>query len=151
MLYIKSVQCKVFRLYSSGLKLPEGVRARSPAVGRLIYAARLKHEEISLTVFTAQLLAPDSDNCIIPVLVDADTDLTMCRNSNDKNRSRAELGYMAISGLLTWPPNSRHAGQNRCGANNLELSHLSLRVLGLKALRLMRERLSLQPCDQSQS
>ena len=62
------MQCKVFRLYTSGLKLPEGVRGRAPAVGRLIYAARLKHEEIRLTVFTAQLLALDNDNCIIPVL-----------------------------------------------------------------------------------
>jgi hypothetical protein len=68
MLYIKTVQCKVFRLYSNGSKLPEAVRGHTPAVGRLIYSARLKHEQIRLTVFTAQLLALDNDRCIIPVL-----------------------------------------------------------------------------------
>ena len=36
--------------------------------GRLIYSPRLKHEQIRLSVFTAQLLALDSDNCVIPVL-----------------------------------------------------------------------------------
>ena len=67
-LYIITVQCKVFRLYSNGSKLPEALRGRTPAVGRLMYTARLKHEQIRLTVFTAQLLALDNDNCIIPVL-----------------------------------------------------------------------------------
>jgi hypothetical protein len=62
------VQCNVYRLYSNGAKLPEGVRGRTPAVGRLTYTARLKHDQIRLTVFTAQLLALDNDNCIIPVL-----------------------------------------------------------------------------------
>ena len=33
-----------------------------------MYSPRLKHDEIRLTVFTAQLLALRGDECVIPVL-----------------------------------------------------------------------------------
>ena len=49
--------------------------------------------------------------------VDADADLTMCRNSNDQYRSCVVLGYRAISSHRTWSPISRHGGQNWSGAN----------------------------------
>jgi len=62
------MECSVYRLYSNGTKLSEAVRGRSPVVGRLVYAPRLKHDQIRLTVFTAQLLALDNERCVIPVL-----------------------------------------------------------------------------------
>ena len=62
------MQCHVFRLYSKGIELPATVRERAPVSGRLMYAPRLKHEQIRLSVFTAQLLALESDDCVIPVL-----------------------------------------------------------------------------------
>ena len=55
-------------MYSNGVALPDSVRGQKPVVGRLMYAPRLKHDEIRLTVFTAQLLALRSDECLIPAL-----------------------------------------------------------------------------------
>ena len=62
------MECRVFRLYSNGVALPDSVRGHKPVVGRLMYAPRLKHDEIRLTVFTAQLLGLRSDASVIPVL-----------------------------------------------------------------------------------
>ena len=66
LLYIVTVHCKVYRLYSNGSKLSEAVRPGAPKIGRLVYAARLRHEQLRLTVFTAQLLELNSDQNLIP-------------------------------------------------------------------------------------
>ena len=66
LLYIVTVHCKVYRLYSNGAKLSEAVRPGAPKIGRLVYAARLRHEQLRLTVFTAQLLELNSDQNLIP-------------------------------------------------------------------------------------
>jgi len=42
------------------------VRPGAPKIGRLIYSARLRHEQLRLTVFTAQLLELNSDQNLIP-------------------------------------------------------------------------------------
>lgn len=65
-LYIVTVKCKVYRLYSNGAKLAETVRPGTPKIGRLVYAAKLRHEQIRLTVFTAQLLEFNGDQNLIP-------------------------------------------------------------------------------------
>ena len=57
----------------------------------------------------------------IALCVDAYADLTMCRNSNDQNRSCAELGYTAISSPRSWSRISRQAGQNRSDAYTVRL------------------------------
>ena len=62
------MRCKVFRLYRHGAELSPAMRERDPVAERLVYAPRLKHDQIRLSVFTAQLLALDSDRCVIPVL-----------------------------------------------------------------------------------
>jgi hypothetical protein len=62
------VECKIYRLYSNGLKLPEALRDRAPKIGRLLYRARIGHEQIRLTVFTAQLVDLKSDQLVIPPL-----------------------------------------------------------------------------------
>ena len=67
-LYIVTVECKIYRLYSNGVKLPETVRDRAPKIGRLLYRARIPHEQIRLTVFTAQLVDLKSDQLVIPPL-----------------------------------------------------------------------------------
>lgn len=60
------MHCKVYRLYSNGVKLSEDTRQRAPREGRLIYIPRIRHEEIRQTVFTAQLVELNSDKLIIP-------------------------------------------------------------------------------------
>ena len=65
-LYIFTVQCKVYRLYNNGAKLAETVRPGAPKIGRLVYSARLRHEQVRLTVFTAQLLELNGDQNLIP-------------------------------------------------------------------------------------
>ena len=62
------MHCHVFRLYSQGVALPKPDCERAPVSGRLMYSPRLKHDQIRLSVFTAQLLALESDDCVIPVL-----------------------------------------------------------------------------------
>ncbi len=66
--HIVTVECKIYRLYSRGVKLPETLRDRAPQIGRLLYRARIAHEQIRLTVFTAQLVALHSDQLVIPPL-----------------------------------------------------------------------------------
>ena len=60
------MKCKVYRLYSNGARLSEAVRPGAPKIGRLIYSARLRHEQLRLTVVTAQLLELNSDQKLIP-------------------------------------------------------------------------------------
>ena len=60
------MQCKVFRLYSNGVKLSDAVLQRAPKEGRLLYASRIRHEQIRLSVFTAQLVELNSDQLVIP-------------------------------------------------------------------------------------
>ena len=55
-LYSYTVECKVYRLYSNGVKLSDQARQTQPKIGRLLFAARIRHQQIRLTVFTAQLL-----------------------------------------------------------------------------------------------
>ena len=60
------MQCKVYRLYSNGVLLSEHHRQQQPRVGRLIYAARIRHKQVRLTVFTAQLLELRSEEMVLP-------------------------------------------------------------------------------------
>lgn len=70
-LYINAVECKIYRLYSNGVKLPEQHRQSQPRIGRLLYWPRVPHDEIRLTTFTAQLLELKSDALVIPPIDDA--------------------------------------------------------------------------------
>lgn len=67
-LYIITVECKIYRLYSNGTRLSENLIDRAPKIGRLLYRARIRHEKIAFTVFTAQLVELTSDNLVIPPL-----------------------------------------------------------------------------------
>ena len=60
------MHCKVYRLYSNGVKLSDAVRQRAAKEGRLLYACRIRHEQIRLSVFTAQLVELNSDQLVIP-------------------------------------------------------------------------------------
>ena len=60
------MECTVYRLYSNGILLPKQHRQTQPRVGRLIYAARLRHKQVRLTVFTAQLLELRSEDMVLP-------------------------------------------------------------------------------------
>ena len=65
-LYSYTVECKVYRLYSNGVKLSEQARQTQPKIGRLLFAARIRHKQIRLTVFTAQLLELKSEDMVLP-------------------------------------------------------------------------------------
>ena len=63
------MHCKVFRLYDHGIRLEKhAAQQNSPKVGRWVYGPRVRTPEMSDNVFTVQLLATGSDQCILPVL-----------------------------------------------------------------------------------
>ena len=62
--HIYTVKCKVSRLYSNGVKLSEQARQTQPKNGRLLFAARIRHQQIRLTVFTAQMLELKSEDMV---------------------------------------------------------------------------------------
>jgi hypothetical protein len=65
-LYISTVHCKVYRLYSNGIQLSEAARLSVPREGRLLYSARIRHEQVRLSAFTAQLVELNNDQLVIP-------------------------------------------------------------------------------------
>lgn len=71
LLYIYTVQCKVFRLNSRGVPLPESSRTEQSKIGRLHLKARSTRHPEQRSVFMAMLLEPSRENPILPPLDDA--------------------------------------------------------------------------------
>ena len=71
LLYIYTVQCKVFRLNSRGVPPPETSRTEQPKIGRLHLKARSTRHPEQRSSFMAILLEPSSENPILPPLDEA--------------------------------------------------------------------------------